>query len=375
MLAATLSRLARLAAGSLLLLSLAAAGPAAAAPHRQAGAVYVQTNAAGSNAVAVFARAGDGRLTFTGTVATGGLGTGSGLGSQGALAASADGRWLFAVDAGSDQISTMRVAPDGALRLVGVAGSGGDQPTSLTVHGRLLYVLNAGGPPNVTGFVIGPRGGLAPLAGSTRPLSAADVAAAEVRFSPDGDHLVVSEKSTSLLDVYPVGRDGRAGPPRVQPSAGTTPFGFAFDPRGHLIVSETFGGAAGASAASSYRLRRDGRLVTVSASAPTAQTFACWVAVAPDGRRAYTANTGSNSVTAFRVARDGSLARLDADGRTGLTGNGPSDLDLSGDGRYLYNLNGADGTVTAFAVAADGHLRGLGTTGGLPARAAGLVVR
>src|SRR5689334_5969778 len=49
-------------------------------------AVYTLTNQVAGNAVAVFNRAADGTLTAAGTVATGGTGTGAGLGSQGAVA-------------------------------------------------------------------------------------------------------------------------------------------------------------------------------------------------------------------------------------------------------------------------------------------------
>jgi 6-phosphogluconolactonase len=72
------------------MLALAAA-PATAGEGRP-GAVYTMTNSATGNAVAVFARGGDGQLTPRGTVSTGGLGSGSGLGSQGALVLSDNGR-------------------------------------------------------------------------------------------------------------------------------------------------------------------------------------------------------------------------------------------------------------------------------------------
>src|SRR2546425_8728268 len=107
-------------------------------------AVYTLTNQVAGNAVAVFSRAADGTLAAAGSAATGGTGTGSGLGSQGALALSDDGRWLFAVNAGSNEVSAFRVGPAG-LSLTSLAGSGGTRPIGLTVHGSLLYVLNAGG--------------------------------------------------------------------------------------------------------------------------------------------------------------------------------------------------------------------------------------
>src|SRR4051794_35533122 len=80
-----------------LLVSALGWGGASAGAHGFDGAVYVLTNSAAGNAVAVFDRAANGTLTAAGTVATGGLGTGAGTGSQGALALNDNGRWLFAV--------------------------------------------------------------------------------------------------------------------------------------------------------------------------------------------------------------------------------------------------------------------------------------
>src|SRR3989449_4555545 len=122
-------------------------------------------NLTSGNAVAIFARAAAGTLTVAGTVATGGTGTGSGLGSQGAVVLSVDGRWLFAVNAGSNDVSIFRVSPAG-LALTSRIPSGGVQPISLTVHGNLLYVLNGGVSGNIAGFALDANGGAAAVPGA-----------------------------------------------------------------------------------------------------------------------------------------------------------------------------------------------------------------
>ena len=146
------------------------------------GAVYALTNQS-ANGVATFARGADGSLTWSGSVSTGGTGAGSGLGSQGALALSDDGRWLFAVNAGSNDVSAFRVTASG-LELTSRVSSGGVRPISLTVHGNVLYVLNAGGDGNISGFTIGTDGELAAISGSTRALSGANVGPSCWRPSP-----------------------------------------------------------------------------------------------------------------------------------------------------------------------------------------------
>ena len=358
-------------------LVLAVAGLAVGASGAMArsgsdGAVYTLTNSTAGNAVKVFHRASDGSLTPGGEFATGGVGTGGGLGNQGALVL--DDRHLFAVNPGSDSISAFKVRETG-LVLVGTVASGGDLPISVTVEDGLLYVLNAGGAGNISGFEYSKRKGLSPIAGSARPLSGSGVGPAQVSFDPDGELLVVTEKNTNLIDVYEVDdRSGIARGPSSHASSGATPFGFGFDERDHLIVSEAFGGATDQSAVSSYEVD-DEELEPITKSASTTETAACWIVVTDNGRFTYTTNTGSASISGYRISRNGKLTLLDADGRTGVTGPGPIDMALSRGSRFLYSLNSGDGTISGFRVGADGSLAPIGGASGLPGGANGLAAR
>src|SRR5438876_8527139 len=153
------------------------ARPTPAPRNFQAGAVYVLTNQV-DNTVAVFNRDASGMLTSAGEFSTGGAGdpvpqgtdpATDPLASQGALILDQGNQFLFAVNAGSNQISVLSVGPT-ELTLVGVFDSGGVRPISLTLHDDLLYVLNEGGTPDITGFAVANDGTLTPLAGSTQPL-------------------------------------------------------------------------------------------------------------------------------------------------------------------------------------------------------------
>ena len=347
---------------------------AQAAPAKPggAGAVYTLTNAAAGNAVAIFDRASDGSLSAAGTVATGGLGTGGGLGSQGALALSKSGPWLFAVNAGSDQISSLRLSSTG-LALVQTMASGGQRPISLAVHDSLLYVLNAGGSGNITGFTIGANGTLKPLAKSTRGLAGAATNPAQVGFSPNGSVLVVTEKAANAVVTYTVGANGRPGDPVSHPSSGAVPFGFDFASDDTLVVSEASGGA------SSYEVDDDGSLQLRTGSLSDHQTAACWAVATENGAYAYLANAGSGSISGYRVARNGSLTLLNADGMTGVTGAGshPTDEALSAGSKYLYVLltPNSGTSIAGFAVGDDGSLQSIGTISGLPVGAVGLAAR
>jgi 6-phosphogluconolactonase len=353
------------------LLALAATAGPAGAGKGVAGAVYTLSNPAGGNAVLVFSRAPDGTLTPGGSFPTGGLGTGVGLGSQGAVVLSDNGKNLFAVDPGSNELAAFDVKKD-QLELVSHVPSGGVMPISVTVHGDLVYVLNGGGAANITGFRFR-HGDLVPIAGSTQPLSAAAPGPAQIQFDPHGRVLAVTEKVTNVIDTYTVGKDGVASGPNVFPSAGLTPFGFDFDQRGHLIVSDAFGGAPNASALSSYDVDRDGTLTTITPLEPDGQTAACWVVITKNGRYAYTTNTGSANVSSYTVGHDGSLSLLQ--GAAGATGMTPIDAALSRDSHYLYTLDAGGQDVSAFEVGHDGALSPIAGAAGLPASAVGLAAQ
>lgn len=355
----------------------------AAAVNFKSGAVYVLTNQI-SNAVAAFDRAPDGTLTAAGTFSTGGAGNPVAqpgdpptdpLASQGALILSDDKQFLFAVNAGSNEISVLSIGKN-SLTLVDKVSSGGVRPISLTVHENFLYVLNEGGTPNITGFTVSDAGELTPLPGSTRPLTAGSAAdPAEVSFNPDGSLLVVTEKAANLIDVYVVGSDGVAGPPIPNPSNGMTPFGFAFDQRNNLIVSEAFGGAPNAAAVSSYIAALNGTLDVVSGSVPDLQTAACWIVITNSGRYVYTTNTGSGVVSSYTLDANGTLTLLNSVAANLGATSFPIDMALNNSSRYLYVHAAGLQTVEAFSVASDGSLTSIDSAGGLPFGAQGIAAR
>jgi 6-phosphogluconolactonase len=348
-------------------LAVITGGASAVAAPRIAGAVYSLTNATGGNQVQVFLRDAGGGLHPAGAVDTGGTGTGAGLGSQGALALAGGGRWLLAVNAGSDSVSALRVTSSLSVRLVNTVPSGGSQPVSVAVHGALAYVVNAGSD-SISGFRLGSNG-LSPITHSTRPLSGTGVGPAQIAFGLSGRVLVVTEKATNTIDTYRVRANGRARGPNTHPSAGQTPFGFVFAGP-YLVPTEAFGGGAGASAVSSYRVTASGWVKLLSASVPNGQTAACWAAISPTTHDVYVTNTGSNTVSRYSIDAAG-LVRL-RDGAAGNTGGSPIDDAFTPDGRYLYVLNEADGSISAFH--AHGTLAPMDGANGLPAgAAAGLV--
>jgi 6-phosphogluconolactonase len=343
------------------------------------GAVYTMTNATDGNEVVVFDRRADGGLHRAGAFPTGGTGAGAGLGNQGGVVLSDDGRWLLVVNAGSNELSIFSVGRHG-LELEDTVDSGGARPISVAIHRDLVYVVNAGGlvgsTDNVAGFRLRHDGRLSSLPGSARPLSADSTDPAQVAISPDGRFLLVTEKATSVIDAFPIDRDGYAGDRVDNPSAGQTPFALAFGKRDQVFVSEIFGQAPGAGAVSSYRLTHDGFLEVVDPSVPNTETAPCWLVVTRGGRYAFTTNTPDDSLSAYAIDFEGHLELLDPDGRSAEPGAGtnPLDMDLTDDGRYLYTLDIGTNTISAFRVGPFGSLTLLGAVPGVPG-ANGLAAR
>jgi 6-phosphogluconolactonase (cycloisomerase 2 family) len=306
------------------------------------GVLYTQTNDPNGNTVQRFDRGRDGSLSPAGTFTTGGSGLATLGGRQGAVELSGDGRYLYAVNAGSDTVSVFRAGRH-RTRLLDVVASGGDAPASIEEHDGRVYVLNSGDTPNVTTFWR--RGdGSRKIIGS-RDLAPGAAGAAQVSVMPDGRSLVVTERLANRLETLPLDRLGRPGTPVVTASSGAVPFGFGISPQGTLVVSE-----AGASTVSSYRLAAGGALRTVSASLAVGQGAACWVAVSPNGRFAYTGNA-AGGITGFAIAQDGSLTSLG----TTLLAPSPRDLDFDAAGRYLHAVS-AGGEVTVYRVGDEGSL-------------------
>jgi 6-phosphogluconolactonase (cycloisomerase 2 family) len=353
-------------AGLLALSVLAIAATAQASRFdANVGAVYVLANGTAGNQVIAYDRSAGGFLVPAGSVSTGGSGTGALLGDQGSLVLSDDGHLLFAVNAGSASISALAVTGSG-LKLRTVAPSNGTTPVSVATHGKLVYVLNAGGGGSISGYAISGNG-LEAIAGSTQPLGAGAAGAAQIQFSPNGKSLVVTEKASSTIDTFAVGSDGRAGAATTSASVGATPFGFDFDAHGHLLVSNASGSA------SSYAVGADGLLQTISGAVAANQSAPCWLVA--NGNYAYTANGGSGTISRFGLAADGALTLLDTPGAPAATlgaTSHPLDLATSSDGRFLYNLTDGLHRVSVFSVASDGTLQPIETVGDLPIGAEGI---
>ena len=295
-------------------------------------------------------------------------------------------------------------------------------------RGDLLYVLNAGGPevpichltpgtantPNVAGFTVDRAGHMNPIDDSTQPIDpgpatgpaggvsctaaaaagfsglthapAADFqcglnppsfprSPAQVRFTPGGNQLVVTVKGTNSIYVFQIDEDGRAddNPTITQTPGPALPsfFGFTFDKKGRLLVTELFGSSAtipagGQGALSSFTITGNGHLQPISSHVGDGGTAACWIALEPiNGKFAYVANNLSASVSSYTVGNNGVVTLLNG---TAASGAGPNDLAVAHEGSnsWLYVVDAGTGTIGAFRINGDGSLTAITGAGGLP---------
>jgi 6-phosphogluconolactonase len=340
--------------------------------RESAPAVFIMTNSVDKNEVIAFQRAADGTLQQGGRFATGGRGSGGNtdpLESQGSLTLSQDHSLLFAVNAGSGEVSVFRVEGS-ELELVDKVSSGGSEPNAVAQHGGLVYVLNTGGSSDVVGFALD-HGRLTEIPQSTRFLTTNNSEAASLAFSPDGRFLAVTERATNNIDVFAVQPDGRLAPIVVNTNGGPGSFSVSFAPNGTALVSETGpAGAANGSAISSYAVQSGGTLSPISASVPTFGAANCWNAVTPDGRFVYVSNAGSATISGFAIGSNGALSPI-AGTVVGTNPTGATNLDIaiSADGKFLFTLNTGNGTIGIFAIQKDGTLQNVGPANGFAAQA------
>jgi len=319
--------------------------------------VYLNNNTAGANTISGFSRSADGALTpLPGSpFHAGGVGLGAGLASQGAIE-TADGRYVLTVDAGSNQISVLRIGWDGTLSPVAGSpfSSNGIEPDSITVSHGLVYVANTGaGGSNYTGFILAPGGQLIPLWGSTVTLPTG-ANPGDVLLNGDDTKLVGMRVGTSQIDSFWLDWSGRPHPAPGSPfnAQGLGPFGSQFRPTNpsQLFVDNAHNGTD-LGTVSAFNDLPNGTLSSIGSS-PFAdfQTAPCWQVITPDGRYLYALDTGSGYISAYAITDRGTLSLLSNTPISATPGVTGTDITLSPDGHTLYLNMGKVNGVGEFRV-------------------------
>jgi 6-phosphogluconolactonase (cycloisomerase 2 family) len=294
--------------------------------------VYIESNnpEAGQNAVLAFHRSADGSLTQIGTYSTDGTGqinlpkvVGPDDSSQ-EVVATPDGRFLYAVNQGSDTIAAFSIRHNGSLKFLGTFASGGGQPDSIGIAGDKLYVSNRGDStatnpagttaPSITGFTINTDGSLSPIPNSTVALPQGTIPSQNL-ISPNGQFLfsdifsVGTAPQSNTLAPFQIQGNGTlalapGGNVSAQPAGGASAapalLGAAANPNQPII----YAGLTGLNEVGVFTYSSTGQLTFVGATAPNNQggKAPCWAAVSPNGKYLYTGDTGSDSVGVYSLA-------------------------------------------------------------------------
>jgi 6-phosphogluconolactonase (cycloisomerase 2 family) len=288
--------------------------------------VYVESNnpESGQNAVLAFRRnPSNGSLRRIGSFLTRGTGFGNvtqGLGpddSDQGVIASPDGRFLFAVNQGSNSIAVFGIQPSGVLRSIGTYDSGGTQPVSLGLSGNHLYVVNRGDSlqgrdatvaANYTAFDVARGGALSPVPGSTITLPLG-LSPAQALVSRDGrfvfgDNFAIPGTTPPLaqtIDPFRIQTDGTLRRAPGGPVAAAVNPNVLLGTAVHPTLPIIYGGLTGANGIAVFSYDTQGS-VTFVASVPDSGAAPCWVTVSADGKFLYASNTGTDSVGVFSLA-------------------------------------------------------------------------
>lgn len=330
--------------------------------------VYTASNEVSGNRVIAFDIENEtDNLVEIGSFPTGGTGTGAPLGNQSALTTDASDRWLFVTNSGDGSVTSFRLQENG-LELVNKVDSRGHSPISVAVFGTLVYVLNEGSgeesdPPrlrydSISGFRFNAQGELQFIRRSVRILDRTQLTApAQIGFNKSGTVLLITEKATNMLTTYVMRKNGRpARNPLKRPSAVPTPFGFEFGDRDYVFITEANGGGAGVTA--SYRVNRATGEVSSLVDLIEQGNATCWTVLSSDQSIGYSVNTGSDSVSLYRINFNGTLEPFFANNpsRTINTGGAPRDAVLTQDNQHLVTLNNGDGRIRSFRVRRNGSI-------------------
>ncbi|MER6837557.1 lactonase family protein [Streptomyces cellulosae] len=306
---------------------------------------------------------GEGIGTATYDPATGRISGGGvigGVGDPSFLAVHPDGRTLYAVNEREDGAVTAVRLSD--RKVLGSSATGGSAPCHLSVHPGGEFLLSAdygsgtvavhrieasGAPGGRTDLVI--HSEPAPGPGQQGPH------AHQFLTAPDGGHVLAVDLGTDTVYTYRL--DEKAGTltevSRATARAGAGPRQLTFHPGGrYAYLANELDDTVTVCA---YE-PQSGRL-TIGEPQPTGSdpqagtNYPAQLVVTGDGRWAYLANRGHDSVARYAVEEDG--ARLRLLGTVPVGGDFPRHIALSPDGGLLFTANQKSGDVSVFRVDAD----------------------
>jgi DNA-binding beta-propeller fold protein YncE len=210
-----------------------------------------------------------------------------------------------------------------------------------------LYVGNVN-TPNVSQYLIGPGGALAPITPGT---VAAEAHPAAVAISPDGTSVYVPNFGSESVSQYNVAASGALTPksPAIVPTAGAEPVALAVSPDGRSVYVAD----AGSNRVAQYDVGLAGALTPKSPATVNTGERPMGVAVSPDGSSVYVSNLNGNSISQYNVSASGTLSPKSV---PTVTASRPVGIAVNPDGGSVYAADSSVEAVAQYSVGPGGAL-------------------
>jgi 6-phosphogluconolactonase (cycloisomerase 2 family) len=261
-------------------------------------------------------------------------------------------KFLYAANQNENDVSRFTISSDGGLTEVTPRTIVGTSPNLLAMDaaGSFLYVSNSGSN-TISVFSIDASATLTPV-GAAFPIGSN---ALNMKLSPAGDVLYVTiAGDPGFVEAFSNPSSGN--PTATSVTAGTSPYGLTIDPSGTHLYTANFGD----NSISAFTIGADGSLAAISGF-PLGETFTAPLALFIDssGKYLYVANQGSSNLAAYGIGADGGLTLLTTS--PFATGAQPSFITSDSTGKYLFvgnqssaaiqsfSLDGGSGTLTSVA--------------------------
>ena len=290
-------------------------------PAQNAGVsdlIWVETNSTAGNLILTFLNNGTGTPTFLGSIPAGGIGVFDktfALGpfdSDQNLIVNPEGTLLFAVNSGSNTIAVFHITGTGLEPVEGSPfPSGGSDPVSLGLTGKILTVVNKDQDPaqnsnlvqpNYTTFQVSPDGQLTPVDESTISVAYGS-SPSQALAASQGPFVFGADFLGGLLQSFRIDQNGRLHQnlPQALPESVFAGLTGAHEPLGlrtHPFLPILYVDITPISEVAVYRYDERGELSFVRA-VPDSGAAPCWATVNHTGTRLYATNTGDNSIAVY----------------------------------------------------------------------------
>ncbi len=265
------------------------------------------------------------------------------------LAMHPTGKFLYAANSGSNNISLYTISSTGGLTEVTPRTVAGTSPTILVMDpgGNFLYVANSGSFDISVYSIDSAKGTLTPVPQSSGATAPIGLSALNMALTPSGNTLYVTGQGTfGYVEEFPVSQGVLGQPVASSPfTTGINPYGLAIDSTGKFLYTAN----KADNSISEFTINADGSL-TPFTNSPVGESYAAPTGLLIDksGKFLYVANQGSSNTAAYTIGSDGGLTLL---GNSPFaTSASPTVLATDSSGKFMFVGNQGTAVIQSFTL-------------------------